>query len=266
MKYEKFSEIKTEEPRLFLVDRDRDIPPGTKFGPVIRDIYIVECCIEGKGTVVVNDRGYDFSVGDCYALFPGDSVTHIADDKESRVCLWCAIDGARLGELFGNAGVSSESPFLPKSTFGEVRSILEKMLSMREDNDGGAELRRTSCIYSLLGAILRGRSMGDKNLWVDRALGIMETNYHSELSISDIAAEVGLDRSYFSTLFTSVTGVTPYRYLTSLRVRKACALLADGALSVAEVAEAVGIDPVNFARIFKRVMGVTPLEYISSTV
>ena len=91
-----------------------------------------------------------------------------------------------------------------------------------------------------------------------------EPHLHFEMTVADLAAAVGLDRAYFSTLFKSVTGTTPYAYLTALRVRKACALLKSTNIPVSEVADAVGIDPQNFARIFRRITGKSPREYLAT--
>ena len=103
--------------------------------------------------------------------------------------------------------------------------------------------------------------MKDPDLLLRKSLGIFESEYHRPLSVSEVAAEVGFDRSYFSTAFRERTGVTPHSYLTSVRVRHAAELLLEDEYSVSEVAASVGLSPVNFARIFSRVMGVAPLEY-----
>ena len=100
---------------------------------------------------------------------------------------------------------------------------------------------------------------------VAKAIGIMETNYPDSINIGDLARDVGLARAYFTTLFTEQTGLPPYQYLTRLRIRKACSLLADEPnRPVAQIAELVGMDPRNFSRFFKREMGISPLAYRKS--
>lgn len=261
MKHERIGGARSEEPRLFHCELDRDIPPGYKYGPVICDIYIVESCIEGGGSIIINNKEFSFAEGDCFVLLPGDSVAYIADPVTSRRCLWCAIDGLRIGELLKRAGISSVSPMIKGEFSAEVTEILRQMVAMREDTDAGADLRRTACIYSLLGVVLRNHSATNKNIWVQNAIGFIETNYHRQITVSDIAAEVGLERSYFSILFKDSTGMSPYAYLSSLRVHKACVLMKEG-YSVAQAAELVGVDSQNFARIFRRIVGVTPRRYL----
>lgn len=262
MLYERYVTEFREEPMVYYCDRDQSIPPGTRYGPVIRDIYIVECCTYGKGLLIVNGKEFQVQAGDSFILMPGDTVVHATDDEVTRNGYWCAIDGLILGRLFSQIGISSETPFLPKEAFSPVVSQLEAMYRMREDTDPGADCRRTACIYTMLGELLRCSSVTtDKNMWIQKAIGIMESRYYEDLSVKIIAEETGLERSYFSTLFKAQTGLTPHAYLTSLRIKKACTLIRQKHSSVAEVAASVGLDPQNFARLFKRETGKTPSEF-----
>lgn len=103
--------------------------------------------------------------------------------------------------------------------------------------------------------------MAKKASLVDNAIGFMQTNYPEPLNISQLAQQVGLERTYFSDLFKEKTGLSPYRYLLRLRMQKACQLIAQGH-SVTQTAYLVGMDPHNFGRAFKKEVGHTPREYL----
>jgi AraC-like DNA-binding protein len=105
-------------------------------------------------------------------------------------------------------------------------------------------------------------AVSDKNIWVKKAIGIMETNYHEDIKIEDIAFETGLDRSYFSTLFKAQTGKSPHAYLTSLRIKKACTLIEQQGFSISQAATSVGLDARNFSRLFKKETGKTPRAFL----
>ena len=85
--------------------------------------------------------------------------------------------------------------------------------------------------------------------------------YGLNITIPDLAKEVGLERSYFSTLFKAKTGKTPHAFLTELRIKKACMLIEMNTMPINEISTAVGIEPVNFSRVFKKITGVLPGQY-----
>lgn len=249
------------EPKLYMAACDRDLPPGTRYGPVVRDLYIVECCTKGSGSVIINDREIFFGAGDCYIIPPGQKVIHTADPIMSREGVYCAIDGRVVTKTVLDVGITPESPFVASECFSDMVEVVTRMIDLSSDTDMGADLRRIACIYDLLGIISRPKAAKNKNVWVEKALGYMETNYHRSITVENIADSIGLERSYFSTLFKSRMGISPHAYLSELRVRKAVVLLGDGTYSVADAAEAVGLDPRNFARLFKQITGRKPCDF-----
>lgn len=248
------------EPVLYRARTDDRVRPGATYGPIVREVYIVECNTGGSGTVEINGKSFPISEGDCYILLPGDTVRHTASDDPRRG-VFCSLGGKRVGQILSEIGITSESPFAPPECFDEVTDIIKRMIVINHENDMGADLRRTALVYELLGALTRGRAASDRNHWVKRAMGIFEANYHTDLTVADVAAEVGFDRAYFSIIFKQHTGMSPHAYLTSLRIGQACSLISDRGYSVSEAAVSVGLDPRNFARLFSRETGMTPSEY-----
>lgn len=258
----KFKRTEKSEPSLYYADVDENLEPGITYGPVVRDCYIIECCTGGYGSLVIGSKEFKLSRGICAIAPPGIPVMHTADKTEPRSGVWCAIDGIKVRSILLKAGITEDSPYTPAEAFGEITGIVRQLVDTRMDNDAGAELRRTSLIYGILGAIMRYSSTSDTDSIIDRAIGFMETEHHRPISVSEIAAAVGFERSYFSTLFKRKTGLSPHAYLENLRIRKSCELMCEDGYSSAEAAFAVGIDPVNFSRTFKRVYGKSPKEFI----
>lgn len=109
--------------------------------------------------------------------------------------------------------------------------------------------------------------------WQPSALTIAQLSrlgefiYHNlarDLTVSDLAREVGRDRTGFARAFRLATGSTPYEYLTQRRMHAAMALLRQGE-NVTSVAAAVGYaNPSKFAVAFRRVAGMSPREWVTS--
>ena len=241
--------------------RRESVKAGAVHGPVIRDVCVVECNLSGKGTITINGQKFTFGPRDCYVLLPGDTVVQTSDPKDPRSGVYCILDGLELTRHFHEAGINSQNPFVPGELFGEILRWMEQMLEDVGKKDAGAPMRQASRIYGMLGVMLRGKSTSKGDDLVKKAVGLMESNYHEALSMDSLAGNVGLERSYFSVLFKEKTGMSPYQYLTALRIRKARILLRETDTGVARIAEAVGMDPRNFARLFKKETDETPLQY-----
>lgn len=255
------SYINRQVPTVLYCEKEYDLSPGAHYGPIVRNVYIIECCVEGCGSVIINSKEFPIAPGDCYILFPGDTIIHTADSSEPRKGYWCAIDGLDLGIIFKEAGITPLSPFAPAEFFPELCYCLQKMVAYWGNGDAGEALRETSCIYEFLGILMRNKKIDVSDDRIERAIGLMETKYHEPLNIDQIAREIGLERSYFSVLFKEKTTVSPHRYLNTLRINKACELIEKEHCSITEAALASGFDPCNFSRIFKSVKGKTPSEY-----
>lgn len=78
-------------------------------------------------------------------------------------------------------------------------------------------------------------------------------------TVSELAKVMGASRSAFAARFQQVTGETPLRYVTEVRIRRAALLLEQERLSVEEVAARLGYGShTAFGRAFKRVTGHAP--------
>ena len=247
-------------PTLFSCHREQ-LTKASRTVPMIRRYFIVECNEVGRGGMIINGKAFSFGPQTCYVLLPGDTVIHTCDGDDPRGGIYCLLDGPMLAQYFQSLGITSETPFLPEAAFPIVQHWLEKMLADFRSRDAGAVLRQGSNIYGLLGDLLKERPSFANTDSISKALGIMESQYSQNITVAQLADTLGLERTYFSSLFKEKTGYTPHRYLTALRVQKACLLLSGTPLSVTEVAEAVGLDVQNFARLFKKEIGKTPLAY-----
>ena len=89
-------------------------------------------------------------------------------------------------------------------------------------------------------------------------LGHLEEN----LALDDLAREAGMSRSYYSTMFKKMNGISVWTYITNQRIAKAQYLLEKDDVSVIEVSESCGFSNLsNFNRAFKKITGKTPREY-----
>ncbi len=106
------------------------------------------------------------------------------------------------------------------------------------------------------------REPGRDELRTRRAVKFIRDNHHLPLSLADMAAAADLSPFHFLRVFKTATGQTPYRYLTRIRVERACRHLERGELSVTEIAQACGFaTPSRFASAFRAHIGLSPSAY-----
>jgi len=108
----------------------------------------------------------------------------------------------------------------------------------------------------------RGIHVGHKRESIARLIDWIEQNYAEHLTLSGLAAIVGINEKYLCRFFAEYTGSTPIEYVNRLRIERACYRLAEGELNITEVAFEVGFnDNGYFTKIFKRYKSMTPREY-----
>lgn len=96
-----------------------------------------------------------------------------------------------------------------------------------------------------------------RDFYIKEALSYIEQNFQNNITIEDIAAFCGLNRSYFGKIFHDTIGKSPQEFLISYRMTKAAELLKLTSLSIADIGNAVGYpNQLHFSRAFKNVYGL----------
>ena len=82
------------------------------------------------------------------------------------------------------------------------------------------------------------------------------------LSLNEVARQVNLSPSHFSTVFSQETGQTFKEYLTEARMRRAKELLRSTTLRSSEISYQIGYsDPHYFSYVFRKQTGLSPKEF-----
>lgn len=105
---------------------------------------------------------------------------------------------------------------------------------------------------------------GDLRLSVVRAQirCCIEAHDAQDLSLQEIADEMGYSEGHFCRLFKQCFRVNFSAYLNEYRIEKAKEMMRDSHLSLKEIGMACGYsDAAYFCRVFKRLTGTTPSEY-----
>lgn len=171
---------------------------------------------------------------------------------------------------FDRLGRRREIP--PPDSEPILRSVRALSLLTRSDKPGGisAAFDDTVADLKLLLGILSILSEGDGDAVrerkgdaaVRRVIDVIEAGAHEALSLETIAKKSALSRFHLCRFFKRATGVTVGRYVTHLRIRRACRMLGEEGKNVTQAAYDNGFESVShFIAVFRRVTGETPKQW-----
>ncbi len=95
-----------------------------------------------------------------------------------------------------------------------------------------------------------------------RAKAYVSQNINRKLTVSDVAAAVGVSKNYLTNVFSSSEGVTLMEYINRSKLSYMTVLIRRYGYTLAQAGKHVGMTDVNYiSRIFKRYYGMTVTEY-----
>ena len=240
------------------------------------ELYYV---VHGYGSRTAGDTCQPFTAGDV-ALIP-PSMLHRWEyapesaDTDGRIrYLMAAFDHSlvkRCMEAFPEvrnrlAGIPFPTDALK---FGpESSRIIRKLLS---EMTGMDELERLSAMLRLLPTVFTSpdHTFAGRPMRIERDVRRMQqiaayvmAHYVHAISLKEIAAEVGMNRSAFCSYFKRCKGMTFSQFVTQYRLNTACELLKHSQKQVSEICYLVGFNDVpHFNRMFKKAKRMSPKAY-----
>ena len=96
---------------------------------------------------------------------------------------------------------------------------------------------------------------------VEQACQFLQRHYTQAVSLEQICRQVGLSKSTLLRAFVKAKGITPYRYLQTIRIGAAQALLQQGWAPVDAALQTGFSDQSHFTNYFQQMIGVSPGAY-----
>ena len=243
------------------------------FGPARRNHFLFHYVINGDGRLdFTRSDGQRDSVlihaGQGFMIYPRVVTTYQADSVNPWQYMWIEFDGLRMPERLSQAGFSQDHPLYQPTSQYERDMMMQEMLYIVAHGHEST-LSVVGHVYLFLDHLIKSsfkprenRGGGMSEFYVKEALEFVGAHYQEDITVEDIAANSGLDRSYFGSLFKRSVGKTPQRFLIGYRMDRACELLEYTSLSIAAVGRAVGYSrQLHFSRAFKNARGISPQQW-----
>ena len=239
--------------------------------------------VKGSGSIVIDRTRYEMSGGELFIMKPTEFFRHKIDDN----CFCERIVLTIYPQIFKNFPSNYSavlSPFLKRKN-GEKNCIpchivneyhLDKLfLELFEHSKENSETESILAFSKVLEILVETNKIitqvltadeGNiiRNSNVDDILKYLNSNYTKDISITDVANQFNLDRSYISRLFKAQTGMSMWDYVIMRRIYLFNYLIEDSN-SLEETAYRVGFKNYsNFYRLYKKHMLMSPIEFKKS--
>lgn len=247
--------------------------PGHSFGPVARNHYLFHYVLSGTGTLMAdNAKGetqtYSIKSGQGFVIFPGQITTYFADQNLPWEYVWIEFDGLRVKEALDLTELSVDQPVY-RSHSKDLREQLQEEMLYIVRHPKESPFHLIGHLYLFLDCLTRSAQARKltpsgkmSDYYIKEAINFIEQNFQNNITIEDIAAVCGINRSYLGKIFRNSVGRSPQEFLIHYRMVKATELLKLTSLSIAEIGSAVGYEnQLHFSRAFKTIYGVSPREW-----
>ena len=231
------------------------------------DFCALELVAAGEGTVRLNGVETPLRAG---GFFHYDHTTRLeihTDPARPMAKYFLCLTGAKARARLRAAGIRPGSA-AQLAMFPEVQRLWEDII---RDGQHAGGLAREICAALLQVLLLKieqglaGRATGadpaeDTFL---RCKALIDAQADRLASLSELAAQAGVEASSICRLFQRYQGTSPYQYLLRRKMNLAAGFLVESGGLVKEAALRVGFaDPYHFSRCFKSVHGVAPSDLL----
>ncbi|MFO7887316.1 MAG: AraC family transcriptional regulator [Eubacteriales bacterium] len=143
----------------------------------------------------------------------------------------------------------------------DLKKLLELGIEKRHQDNFLVDIYAQKLVYNLLNISSASQCLikGKDNPML-KAADIMKNNIKETITLKDIAQKINMSESNFSQHFKKEMGLSPQKYLNTLKLEESLELLQKN--KVTEVSFDLGYDsPSHFIRIFKEKYKITPKQY-----
>lgn len=218
----------------------------------------------GQGRYLLDGHERLLPAGTVLLYKPG--VPQIYSYRMAHQCRvgWIHFTGSLAAPLLTHAGLM-DNPVMYVGELPELIRLLERIIQEMQRGEMQFEDQAMAYFIQLTTLIGRRRSQLADSAGYERAQRIrvamehIHAHFDEALSVDTCAQLCALSQHHFIRVFRQQCGLSPYAYLTEVRLSEAAHLLSDTPLPVGEIARRCGYeDALYFSRLFRRKYGVAP--------
>lgn len=171
-----------------------------------------------------------------------------------------------LNEKYSISGLQQLVALMEESLLRCKELLLETEKFVKDRRERLVSCTSVEQLYAVFKTILMEAGPKSEKRYSNRirlVLQFIHENFDQEITIQEIADEVGLNSEYLNKLFKKEVGQGFSKYLTAYRMEAAKKLLRTGAYRINEVSEMVGYkNSAYFSLVFHQYEGLTPSKLL----
>lgn len=266
--------LQKQEQRHIYFDRDLSIEAYQlsgivqKFPNHFHDYYVIGFVEGGKRHLCCKDKEYDVSVGDLLLFNPHDNHYCAPIDGEildyRAINISCEVMQKAVIEITGQS-------YIPHFTQNVIyqsditQSVSDLYNAIVQES---LHLKKEEAFFFLLEQVLQEyatsfelMNISQPHQDIQKICSYIEEHYFENISLDDLLTMTQFKKSYLLRSFTKQIGLSPYRYLQTIRIDQAKKYLEQGIAPI-DVAYMTGFtDQSHFTHFFKNFIGLTPKQY-----
>ena len=205
--------------------------------------------------------------GDMFLLFPGEWHTYHPAPEVGWKSYWIGFRGKNMDDRVRAGFLTPDSPIYHVGYSFTIEGLYKRAYEAAVEEAAYSQQLMAGIVNHLIGmmySLERNRELSKNQQQVDmisRARMRIRESLESDLTIQQIAEELGVSYSNLRKLFKEHTGLSPATYQQELRLLRAKELLTTTELSIKEIAYRLNFEsPDYFSAKFKAKMGIKPSE------
>lgn len=264
-----------KEERIIFYDNDLKIEAykfssiRQKFPEHFHEHYAIGTVEHGHCIFTCNQKEYSLKEQEALILNPLDIHSCIPSPEITFV--YCCLNLSR--EVMRNIVIeltgSDKLPIFPcpsisNANLAQMIAQLYLLVATKEDALKKEELFFFFMEHLLKESALQShpKNLASKNKIIDKTCDYIENNYANTLTLDKLAQLANLSKYHFLRSFVKNKGLSPYRYLETIRINKAKKLLQQQ-VALNQIAVQTGFtDQSHFTNSFKERIGLPPGQYM----
>lgn len=229
--------------------------------------YVLGFVESGRRFLTCRNRDYTINAGDLLLFNPLDN--HACEQVDGKTLDWRCLNIEKdvmrrmVKEITGKEYLPIfTSAVICRSDAMPALRDLHDMI-MKETKDFNKEETFYFLIEQLISdytkPVMEALMQASKE--IQAACDYMENKYTETIALADLSMVSGLNKYTLLRSFTMQRGITPYQYLSTIRVNKAKKLLEAGVSPIEAALQSGFADQSHFTRFFKTFIGLTPKLY-----